>query len=433
MSSPTWSVYEGGWGEVSEDNNDSLPPELSLKGCGLRRVSLLQRGAQGAVYIAEDANNQLFAVKRLFTQRSDFGIRGISENALREVTLLSLIAKKSLRNDDDDDDVKREFGIVHLYKVVEAPYHELCLVMEMCPLDLSQIVIQKKRKLHSTRLLSTDSSIRCPILANVNVIQYLMRGILHILKYLHDDCHIIHRDVKLSNFLLHEDGRIRLTDFGSARLMHDEEELSSNPSSGEYTPSAIRTTIIYEAPECLLGNRVYTSAIDIWAAGVVFAELVLQQHLFKSRSELAVLSDIWKLLGTPPDDPSTTNTNTTNGSSNNSESSVTYLVRTEPTLSTKFPENILPAEGLDLLQRMLELDPKKRITASAALSHPFLNSTHNNCEEGRRLWQTKSQTSAQEVEKTVTVGMQALCMPDDSFNENEDDSEQNEEDHYRFF
>ncbi|KAH9579714.1 Protein kinase domain [Trypanosoma melophagium] len=418
MSSPTWSVYEGGWGEVSEET-DSLPPELSLKGSGLQRVRLLKRGAQGAVYVAKDMNNNVFAVKRLFMQRSDFGIRGISENALREVTLLSLISK-----DSSQDDMNRDFGVIRLYNVVEAPYHELCLVMEMCPLDLSQLVIQKTKKLYGARILSKDPPVRCPLLAKICVIQYLMRGILQILKYLHDDCHIIHRDIKLSNFLVHEDGRIRLTDFGSARLMHDTIEISSDASSGEYTPSAIRSTIIYEAPECLLGNRVYTSAIDIWAAGVVFAELLLQQHLFKSRSELAILSDIWKLLGTPSDDDSSATT----------ESSVTYLVRTEPTLPLKFPEEILPAEGLDLLQRMLELDPNKRITTSEALSHPFLNSAdaERHCEEGRRLWQTKSQTSARESEKSVNVGMQALCMPDDSSDECEDISEQNEDNHYRY-
>lgn len=421
MSSPAWSVYEGEWGSLCDDA-DSVPSCLALSGCGLRQKRLLQRGAQGAVYLAEDVEGNLFAVKRHFTQRSDFGVRGISEGALREATLLKCIAAKA-----DALNLSGDFGVLRLHRVVEAPFQELCLILEMCPLDLSKIYLRGRKTTHNASLYSAGTDVRCPVLAKVNVIQYLMRGILTTLRCLHEDCRIIHRDVKLSNLLVGDDGRVRLADFGSARLLHDGMEESAAASCGEYTPAALRTTVIYQAPECLLGRRSYTTAVDMWAAGVVFAELLLQQHLFSGYGELAMLCEIWKLLGTPSD-----------GSLGpSSEGAVTYAVCTEPTLSLRFPGAIVPPEGLHLLQQLLQQDPEKRITAAAALRHPFLCglAVDEGQAEARQLWRRKVQECLQEAAQKTAAGVPLLYVSDeeDADDDNDNGGERGDKDRICLF
>ncbi|KEG14086.1 protein kinase [Trypanosoma grayi] len=430
MSSPTWSVYEGGSDDSFEKNKNNnggssrngLPPERSLRGCGLRQKALLQRGAQGAVYLAEDADGNTFAVKRLFTQRSDFGVRGISEGALREAALLSLIARRAAELDLEGD-----FGVVRLHGVVEAPFHELCLILEMCPLDISRVFIRKRKRSQGICRLNSELPPRCPILAKMNLIQYLMRGILKVVLCLHERCHIVHRDLKPGNLLIGANGQVRLADFGSARLMHDDAATSTPDSTcGEYTPTAIRTTVIYQSPECILGERAYTTTADMWAVGVLFAEMLLQQHLFTSRSELAVLSEIWKLLGTPSDDTPSSPSSMPPAAVTPStgESALTYAVRTEPTIALKFPETIVNAEGLDLLKAMLTLTPGTRITAADALRHPFLSSdaAKSGDAEARLLWQEKVRACAQEAARPVAVGMQSLFRAgDESDSGGEDD------------
>jgi serine/threonine-protein kinase len=91
---------------------------------------------------------------------------------------------------------------------------------------------------------------------------------------------IVHRDVKASNVLLGPDGEARLSDFGIARLLDD-------VSSGLTDPGTVVGTLHYLAPEQLRGEPA-GPASDIYAVGVLLAELISGEPPFPGDTALAV-------------------------------------------------------------------------------------------------------------------------------------------------
>jgi serine/threonine protein kinase len=53
------------------------------------------------------------------------------------------------------------------------------------------------------------------------------------------------------------------------------------------------------APEILLGQETYTEAVDMWAVGCIFAELLRNEPLFPAKGELETLQLMTNLLGAP--------------------------------------------------------------------------------------------------------------------------------------
>lgn len=80
-------------------------------------------------------------------------------------------------------------------------------------------------------------------------------------------CHshrVIHRDLKPQNLLINELGAIKLADFGLARAF--------GVPLRTYTHQVV--TLWYRAPEILLGSKFYSTAVDVWSIGCIFAEMV---------------------------------------------------------------------------------------------------------------------------------------------------------------
>ena len=61
-------------------------------------------------------------------------------------------------------------------------------------------------------------------------------------------------------------------------------------------------TLWYRPPELLLGERIYSTAVDIWSIGCIFGELVLRKPLFPGQGEFDQLTKIFKDLGFPTED-----------------------------------------------------------------------------------------------------------------------------------
>lgn len=97
----------------------------------------------------------------------------------------------------------------------------------------------------------------------------------------------MHRDIKPENILVSPNGVIKLCDFGFARFTN-----SVNESCTDYV-----ATRWYRAPELLVGDARYGKAVDVWAVGCLYAELITGDALFPGESDVDQLYRITKVLG----------------------------------------------------------------------------------------------------------------------------------------
>jgi cell division cycle 2-like protein len=117
------------------------------------------------------------------------------------------------------------------------------------------------------------------------------------------------------------------------------------------------------APEILLGATTYSTAVDMWSVGCIFAELLLKEPLFQAKGEIELLSMIFKLLGPP---------NAASWPGYTSLPLAKTLALPSP-LPHQFRQRFhyMTTAGIDLLMSLLTYDPEKRITAEEALQHDY--------------------------------------------------------------
>lgn len=109
-------------------------------------------------------------------------------------------------------------------------------------------------------------------------------------------CHsnnVLHRDLKPQNLLINKNNELKLADFGLARAFGIPVKCYS----------AEVVTLWYRPPDVLFGAKLYTTSIDCWSAGCIFAELAnAGRPLFPGSDVDDQLKRIFKLLGTPTED-----------------------------------------------------------------------------------------------------------------------------------
>ncbi|ETV99700.1 CMGC/GSK protein kinase, variant [Aphanomyces invadans] len=264
-------------------------------------------GSFGAVFhVVVEETGEVVAIKKIF---QDKRIKNRELQIMRQLHHANIVHLKHsfysrIENSDD------------LY---------LNLVLEYIPQTIYGVVCQMKER-----------RVRLPLI----YVKLYVYQLCCALGYLHS-LGICHRDIKPQNVLLHPATHVvKLCDFGSAKMLQ--------PSEPNVSYICSR---FYRAPELILGATDYTTAIDVWSLGCVFAELLLSEPLFPvvgtpSRAELEAM---------------------------NPKHTDFRLPRVHPRLAAVFPPATCPPEALDLLQRMLTYSPARRLHPLAAAAHPFFD------------------------------------------------------------
>lgn len=284
------------------------------------KLEKLGEGTYGVVYKALDTvKNDVVALKNIRLENED---EGMPSTAMREIAILKELSHPN---------------IVELKDVLYIPSdRKLTLIFEYLEFDMKKLL-----KALTTPL--SQNSIK-------NYTRQLLEGIIH--------CHnrrIIHRDLKPQNLLIdHSKEILKIADFGLARAF----------SVPIRTLTHEIETLWYRAPEVLLGQKEYSLGVDIWAIGCIFAEFHERRPIFVGDSEIDQIFKIFQFHGTPTEKvwPGI--------------QSIPEFKPTFPRFRAKNPYEFFKSmkpEAIDLLLKLIALDPTKRITAIEALKHPYFN------------------------------------------------------------
>lgn len=281
-----------------------------------QKLEKIGEGTYGIVYKAQDASGAVYALKKIRLEQED---EGIPSSAIREISLL-----KELQHPN----------IVTLCDVIHTE-RRLTLVFEFLDQDLKKLLDVCENGLEPMTCKS--------------FLYQLLHGVMY--------CHqrrVLHRDLKPQNLLINREGYLKLGDFGLARAF--------GIPVRSYTHEVV--TLWYRAPDVLMGSRKYSTPVDLWSVGCIFAEMSNGRPLFPGSSEEDQLLRIFKVLGTP---------------TVKNWPSIVELPDYCPDIPKyeKQPwEQIVPnldPLGVDLLSKLLVYDPEKRITAKQAMSHPYFD------------------------------------------------------------
>ncbi|KAI3380626.1 hypothetical protein SNEBB_001642 [Seison nebaliae] len=279
--------------DTSRSHSRELYTKYDLKEIlGKGVSSIVRRGIQ-------KSSGREFAVKMI-----EFGSEETDEQkALKESTLREISILKELNGHANIINLQEEFLTPHNCFIV----FEICRGGELFDY-LTRVVHLSERKTRN-----------------------IMTPILQAVKYMHEK-NIVHRDLKPENILLDEHHQVKITDFGFAECVRNDESLRDLCG----TPG-------YLAPEVLscsmnTNSKGYGRPVDMWACGVIMYTLMSGSPPFWHRKQLTMLRMIMK--------------------GNYTFDGAEWLDATDA--------------SKDLIRQMLTVNPKKRINATEALNHHFL-------------------------------------------------------------
>ncbi|CAN0034787.1 unnamed protein product, partial [Discosporangium mesarthrocarpum] len=278
----------------------------------------LGEGAWGVVTAAIlKSTGQVVAIKKI-AMKSGMYAEGANFTALREIKLLQELKHENV------------IELVDVFLIHE----DLNLVFEFCETDLETILMAQNVVLKPEHIKSH------------------MLMLLTGMAYLHENF-VLHRDIKPNNLLYSSNGVLKLADFGLARQYG---------SPGRLMTQSV-VTRWYRPPELCFGCREYGAAVDMWAVGCIFAELMCRRPLFPGVSDMDQVARIFQIMGTPTEEnwPD--------------HCSLPDYIEFMPQQSINLATVLSAASpaAMDLLTKLLVLRPGGRISAAESLRHPYFS------------------------------------------------------------
>ena len=282
------------------------------------KLGKVGEGTYGTVFKARHRESgEVVALKRV---RLDDDDEGVPSSALREICLLKELTHKN---------IVRLLDVIHSDK-------KLTMVFEYCDQDMRRYFDGRKGGLLPQEVQS--------------LMFQLLRGLAH--------CHsrnILHRDLKPQNLLINRNGDLKLADFGLARAFGVPVQFFSSEV----------VTLWYRPPDVLMGAKLYTTSIDMWSAGVIFAEIANGgKPLMPGSDAEDQLKKIYRIVGTPTEREWPEMTSLPDYKPTSPLFGAVNLSTVTPTLSDT---------GRDLLGKLLVCNPDYRMSASDAMRHPYFS------------------------------------------------------------
>ena len=342
---------EGNKGDQKDnDNVDECNEIASESGMEYKLESVIGRGTFGLVYLACNKKNpkEKFAIKRYF--------KNLHPNLCQlEISILSYLNQKT----NADNILKLYDGFIK--------NQDLFLIMSYQP-------HQKFSEYYSDLPL--------------NKLKVYMKALLSSLNTIHK-LGIVHRDIKPDNFLFDiHTGKSMLIDFGLAEADLDTRlwtQINQGSTNEDYIIISELQKNNYRhrtgtkgflAPEIIFHAQYQSSPVDIWAAGVVFLCFLSKRLPVFNLNKFSKITDetireLEPLIVVYGKDAIIEIAQ--KFKSFMYVSDVFDKYKLEKGIETLIMRKDIDKNGVDLLKKMMELDPEKRITAEEALKHPFFD------------------------------------------------------------
>ncbi|PWA24055.1 hypothetical protein CCH79_00019146 [Gambusia affinis] len=310
------------------------------------KMAKIGQGTFGEVFKAKHRQTgKKVALKKVLMENEK---EGFPITALREIKILQLLKHENVVN------------LIEICRTKATQFNRykgsIYLVFDFCEHDLAGLL--------------SNANVKFTLAEIKKVMQMLLNG----LYYIHRN-KILHRDMKAANVLITRDGVLKLADFGLARAF----SLAKNSQGNRYTNRVV--TLWYRPPELLLaggavfadslavsppGERDYGPPIDLWGAGCIMAEMWTRSPIMQGNTEQHQLTLISQLCG-----------------SITAEAWPAVDKKYELYQKMELPKGqkrkvkdrlkayVKDAYALDLIDKLLVLDPAQRVDSDDALNHDF--------------------------------------------------------------